>query len=116
MFFKNYIDILGQRAVVVFRLNTKLFQNIAVPVTRAQMAYIFTNCAKDELEKINDYEALPDVGENHKYAKEIFALYNAGILNGNDEYGTFMPEKEINRAEVAAIIARISRISERKKK
>lgn len=113
VWYKGYVDYAIEKGII----KKDDFSDYSVPATRAQMAYIFSSCvSEDSLKKINNYESLPDVAKDHKYSKEIFALYNAGILNGNDEQGTFMPEKEIVRAEVAAIIARISQISERIKK
>ena len=38
----------------------------------------------------------------------VYKLYEAGILIGNDEAGTFAPWSEITRAEVAAIISRMA--------
>ena len=41
-------------------------------------------------------------------ADSIYQLYDAGVLSGNDEYGTFMPQSNIRRSEVAAIVTRIA--------
>ncbi len=43
-----------------------------------------------------------------EYGAEILALYNAGILTGNDKYGTFRPDSDIKRSEAAALICRIA--------
>jgi len=37
----------------------------------------------------------------------IYRLYQAGILTGNDRYGTFTPDASISRSAVAAIISRV---------
>lgn len=39
--------------------------------------------------------------------KAIYRLYQAGILTGNDRYGTFTPEANITRGAAAAIISRM---------
>lgn len=110
--YKGYVDFAIKKNII----KSSDFDDYAKPATRAQMAYIFANCAGgDALTAINNYSAIPDVKNTHKYAKEIFKLYNAGILSGNDAQGTFFPEKNIIRAEAAAIIARISNISDRVK-
>ena len=44
----------------------------------------------------------------------IYRLYRAGILTGNDQYGTFTPDAEITRSAVAAIVSRVAEPSERK--
>jgi hypothetical protein len=41
-------------------------------------------------------------------------FYNAGILGGSDDYGTFNPKSNIQRSEVAAIVTRIADVTERK--
>ncbi len=67
--------------------------------------------------KINDVKdnAIPDVKKDDFAAKEIYAFYRAGILTGNDEFGTFNPSSNINRAEVAAILTRMFDMTARKK-
>lgn len=39
--------------------------------------------------------------------KAIYRLYQAGILTGNDRYGTFTPDASITRSAAAAIISRL---------
>lgn len=46
--------------------------------------------------------------------KAIYRLYRAGILTGNDQYGTFTPDAEITRSAVAAIVSRVAEPTERK--
>lgn len=38
----------------------------------------------------------------------IYRLYRAGVLTGNDKYGTFTPEANITRSAVAAIVSRVA--------
>lgn len=45
--------------------------------------------------------------------ERIYTLYRAGILTGSDEQGTFYPDTNITRAEVAAIISRMIDPSQR---
>ena len=81
--------------------------------TRAEMVYIFAHALPaDEVNAISKIIP-PDVSETDKYAEEILSLYAAGILCGNDKAGTFIGEREISRAETAAIINRIARPSAR---
>lgn len=76
--------------------------------TRAELAYLFHNSVgKEELEKINNITKVPDVNDNVKYSYEIYTLFNAGVLAGNDKYGTFNPTTSIKRSEVAAILNRV---------
>lgn len=76
--------------------------------TRAEMAYIFSNAiSSTDLEKKNTISAIPDVNNDTKFSSSIYKLYEAGIVIGNDEKGTFKPTSNITRAEASAIINRI---------
>ena len=111
--YQGYVDYAIANGII----NEGDFTDYTKTATRAEMAYVFSNCASDALlEAINETTSIPDVSENHRYYKAILKLYNAGILSGNDEKGTFAPENNITRAEAAAIISRISNISDRIKK
>lgn len=86
----------------------KDFADYNLKATRAQIAYLFYNTLdKSDFNKVNDITKLPDVNSHTKYYDEIFALYNAGIIAGSDEYGTFKPNTYISRAETSAIINRV---------
>ena len=41
------------------------------------------------------------------YGAAVYKLYQAGVLTGNDEAGTFAPMTNIKRSEVAAIVNRM---------
>lgn len=56
------------------------------------------------LSPINSIAALPDSVD-----PALLQFYNAGILSGIDEYGTFSGRKNLSRAEAAAMIARLVR-------
>lgn len=75
--------------------------------TRSEIAYIFANILpEDQYTPINRVNKLPDVDNSNRFEASILKLYRAGILYGNDDYGTFQPDKEITRAEVSAIANR----------
>lgn len=61
------------------------------------------------LSAINSITSLPDTDSG-----TVLAFYNAGILTGVDEYGTFDGEKSLTRAECAAMVSRIVRPELRK--
>ena len=50
---------------------------------------------------------IPDVAMNADGAAQIYDFYRAGILVGSDTLGTFNPDSNIVRSEVAAILTRI---------
>lgn len=86
--------------------------------TRAEYMEIFSRALPEsELKAINTIKngAIPDVPESHKFAKEIYKLYRAGIVNGADAERNCKPDANITRAEVAAILTRMMDKNERVK-
>lgn len=55
-------------------------------------------------------EDLPDIGND----TVILRFYNIGILTGTDKYGTFAADKNLTRAEAAAMVARMAKPELRK--
>lgn len=58
----------------------------------------------DVLTAINSIPLLPD-----EDSEVVLKFYNAGILTGVDEYGTFAGSRSLTRAEAAAMVSRIAR-------
>lgn len=84
--------------------------HLDAPATRSEFAVILAGALPDsELQQINEIpdDTLPDVKSGDTNAEAIYRLYRAGVLNGNDEKGTFAPDSEVNRAQVAAILSRL---------
>lgn len=87
------------------------YDNYDAKATRAQFANILArSLPSEELTAINTVSdgAIPDVDMSASYAGNVYLLYRAGILAGNDEYGTFGPETGILRCQAAAIITRMA--------
>ena len=70
--------------------------------------------AAGEMDKLNEVTAIPDMTREDGgpvWAPEkndpVYALYEAGILNGVDAEGSFAPYKTLTRAEAAAMAARV---------
>ena len=85
------------------------FSDYSAPATRAQMAYVFARAVDDAaLSPVNTVAALPDVAETDTYGPEIYSLYRAGVLSGNDALGTFTPDTAITREQAAAIVSRLA--------
>ena len=57
--------------------------------------------------------SIPDVSMSDMFAAAIYAFYRAGIVAGSDASRSFMPESNIKRSEVAAVLARITNASPR---
>lgn len=87
------------------------YSSYNAPATRAQFISILAKALPGEaLPTINSIAkgSLPDVPAGAAFADAVYLMYNAGILVGNDDYGTFDPDGTINRAQSAAIITRMA--------
>jgi len=87
------------------------YSSYNAPATRAQFISILAKALpKEALQAINSIPkgSLPDVSARTAFADAVYLMYNAGILVGNDDYGTFDPDGNINRAQSAAIITRMA--------
>lgn len=92
------------------------FTDYSVPATRAQLAGLLAKALPEwDYTPINEISSLPDVTEETPYSADILKLYNAGVLTGNDTYGTFSPDSPITRAELAAILCRLIKPETRQK-
>lgn len=84
------------------------FSNYNELAKRHDVATIFSSTFPlDFYSVVKSWESIPDVPESEPYHYDVIRLFNAGILSGNDEKGTFYPYSEIKRSEVAAIIKKI---------
>ena len=93
-------------------------EDYGTAATRSAFAAILARALPEEaLPAVNTVEdgAIPDVRVTDENAAEIYRLYRAGILTGNNEKGVFAPESEIIRSQVAAIVGRMAYRSLRQK-
>lgn len=106
---ENWYDTYATYALEQGILKLGDFEDYQRPATRGEMAYLFYGNGKvlPEYETISSLTA-PDVSEDHPYYIETVLLYQAGVLRGSDEVGTFRPDDTITRAEVAAIAVRVA--------
>ena len=82
--------------------------------SRLAMAVLFQRAfPKDTEQALNAVTSLPDV-KDEGYGSSVFYLYRQGVLTGNDDRGTFKPDKSISRAEAAAILNRVMDKEKRK--
>lgn len=92
-------------------LNYSVFQNADTVFIRDRSAtrgeffsLLAAAVPKSMLTRLNSITALPDTQDS-----DLLDFYNAGVLTGTDEYGTFAAERNLTRAEMAAMLARIVR-------
>lgn len=106
--FMTYVDYAAKNAIITSEYSGAVDYNATA--TRAQFAEIMGGAiSDDELQVINNINDgdIPDVSADTEQGKAIYRLYRAGILTG-DSSGEFMPDANITRAQVAAIMARIA--------
>ena len=102
--FQPYIDYAEENGIPC------KYSDYNAKVTRADYLHIFYAALPEEeytAENTVPDGSVPDVGMSHQYADEIYTFYRAGIINGTDDKGSFMPNDRIMRCEVAAILCRM---------
>jgi hypothetical protein len=112
--YQTYVEYCGDFGIIGYDEYDGMYNDQA---TRAQYAVIFANALdSSEFAEINEIEDgdIPDVSLSDEYGQAVYKLYRAGILQGNDQEGTFAPATGIKRSEVAAILSRMMDSSERK--
>lgn len=70
--------------------------------TRDEFAYALWQVCIADLPQINGLRTLPDTEESY-----VIDLYNGGILNGTNGYGSFCGNGTLSRAECATMLARV---------
>lgn len=81
------------------------FYSEGEPATRMIFARHLA-CAVGELPSLRQVDNLPDL-ERDQYSEDVYMLYEAGILTGTDDCGTFNAGATLTRAEAAAMVARV---------
>ena len=105
--YQVYVDYAVQNGIIT----AGQFSDYNANATRRQFAGILAKALPAEaLTAINTVEdgAIPDVASGSANYAEIYTLYRAGVLTGNDAAGTFAPETTIGRSSVAAIVSRMA--------
>ncbi len=93
------------------------FDSYTREIKRFEMAEIFHDAmGEGYYNAINDVVFIPDVPMGASYYDKLLTLYNAGVVMGSDEYGSYKPNDNIKRSECAAIINRVALPENRQKK
>ena len=105
---------------VKYAIDNKIIANeyndYNINATRSELVKILSKALpNNELTTINNINKIPDVSSNDDNSENIYKFYNAGILSGNDKQGTFNPNSNIKRCEVATIITRLVKPEKRVK-
>ena len=108
-----YVNYAKQNGIIT----NNQFDSYTREIKRYEMAEIFHDAMGSEyFTKINDVKFIPDVPIGAYYWDKLITLYNAGVVMGNDEYGSFNPDSNVKRSECAAIIGRVADPENRLKK
>ena len=113
-----WYDVYVQYAISYGIINNGEIVDYNTYATRQQFAKIIASALPVEVfSEINNIidNSIPDVKLTDEAGTEIYILYRAGILTGNDKYGTFEPNTKIDRSSVSAIISRIADINLRQR-
>lgn len=86
-------------------------------ISRGQFAVLFAAALPDDaltvMNNISD-ESIPDVRLSDACGEAVYKLYRAGVLTGSDSQGTFYPNTNLRRSEMAAIVIRMVNVTARK--
>ena len=113
---------LWYRPYINYALNNGILdeapRDCGAAVTRWEFASILARALpKSELGEINNVAdaAIPDLPRSNPGYGEIYLLYRAGVLTGQDAAGSCAPDSPITRCEAAAILLRMADPSARRR-
>ena len=85
------------------------FDSFDRPIMSYELVTLFADALPFEyFNAINEITYVQDVPASMPFASDVLLFYNAGILNGNDDYGTFLPISNVSRMRAAVIISRVA--------
>lgn len=103
--YKTYVDYAAQNGIV-----SKTYPNYNAAITRSEFVAVFYGALpSSEYPVVNTVgdNKIPDVKLSNANAQQIYTFYRAGIVNGSDASGNFLPVSNIKRSEVATIVTRM---------
>ncbi|MGI6028553.1 MAG: S-layer homology domain-containing protein [Candidatus Heteroscillospira sp.] len=103
--YQSYVDYALENGII-----SSEPEDYNAPCSRSYyIAVMYGAMSRDEYGEINSIPdgAVPDVQPGHGDYDAIYAFYRAGIVTGNDSAGTFAPESNVKRSEVATLVARM---------
>lgn len=108
----NWYDKYVQYAISNGFMTADQFDNYDRKIKRYEIAELLADVC-GELSVINTVEKVPDIPSELPFAEKVLKLYKAGILTGNDDYGTFAAQSNLLRSEISAMAVRIADSSKR---
>lgn len=113
LWYQVYVDYAIANGIIT----TGQYASYTAKATRVDFVTILAASLPTEaLPAINtlDDGIIPDIPSDATYYEDAYRMYRAGILQGSDNYGTFKPDSNIMRSEVATIVVRMAAPSQRK--
>ena len=103
--FQKYVDYCIANEI----MQKDQFDSFSRSVFSFEMVQLFAAALpKEYYPAINSIERVHDIPKGLVFHDDVLLFYNAGILNGNDENGTFLPMSAITRKRAAVIISRVA--------
>lgn len=101
--FQKYVDYCMNNGIMA----EGQFDSYSRSVLSFEMVQLFAAALPhDFYPAVNSISSVHDVPEILSFADDVLLFYNAGVLNGNDEQGNFLPMSPITRKRAAVIISR----------
>lgn len=101
--YKDFVSYCKDNGIIT----DKQFDSYNRSVLSYEMVELFSSALPESFfPAVNDISYIQDVPQNAYFYKDVMLFYRAGILNGNDSYGTFYPMSAITRKRAAVILAR----------
>ena len=108
--YDSYVDYAVANGIIEAKYDNYTNAQMNAAISREEFVHIFFGAMPERSYYACNTvanNAIPDVKSGDPFADEIYAFYRAGILTGSDAQGTFQPDSNIKRSEVAAILIRM---------
>lgn len=104
IWYKSYVDYaIANGLIKNYEFNARYDR----PATRGETAYIMSGSLPKSEFKAKTERQIPDVSSATKHHKEIYLLFQAGVIEGKDLAGAFRPNENILRSEVAMVAVKV---------
>ncbi len=106
----GYMNYCTEKGLLSDRALEIMYDSCSFPLTRAELLYLFSALPDTMWERRNIVPdgIIPDVMEGAFYEAAAYKAYRAGVVVGVDDNGAFRPDASVSRAEVAAILVRLT--------
>lgn len=105
--YANYMEYAMEKGIIDFELDQ---YGASAAISRAKLMDMLCRAIpEDQRREINFIPegSIPDIFYSADYRDNIYTLYRMGIVTGSGPRGACLPDEDIKRSEVAALVARI---------